>query len=66
MSQFLRKSIKELLEMSSAEVRDYLQTLSAVERKKVSAELYRVMLSADAQKIGSFNSHSQNNSLTVQ
>ena len=46
--------------MSSAEVRDYLQTLSKPEQKMTSAELYRAMLSADAQKFASLHSNSQN------
>ena len=38
--------------MSSAEVRAYLETLPALEQKKVSTELYRAMLSIDLQKSG--------------
>ena len=49
MTQSLRKSIKELLAMSSAEVRAYLQTLSASDQKAVSTELYRALLSIDMQ-----------------
>jgi hypothetical protein len=65
MKQFLNKSINELLGMSTAEVRDYLLNLSAPERKVVSAELYRAVLSVDMQKLESFNSDFQNNSLNV-
>jgi hypothetical protein len=52
MTQFLRKSIEELLAMSSAEVRAYLGTLSVPEQKRVSTELYRARLSIDMQRIG--------------
>ena len=38
--------------MSSAEVRAYLQTLSASEQKTMSAELYRALLSIDMQNGG--------------
>ena len=40
--------------MSSAEVRAYLETLSAPERKRVSTELYRARLSLDTQKNGNY------------
>jgi len=49
MTQTLRKSIQELLAIPSAEVRDYLKTLSASEQKRVSTELYRAKLSMDLQ-----------------
>jgi hypothetical protein len=62
MTQFQRKSINELLEMSSAEVREYLQTLSAAEQKTTSAELYRAMLRANIQKLESLKDNSQNKS----
>jgi len=52
MTQFLKKSIEELLAMSSAEVRAYLGTLSVPEQKRVSTELYRARLSIDMQRIG--------------
>jgi len=52
MTQSLKKSVKELLAMSSAEVRAYLETLSASEQKTVSTELYRAMLSIDLQNGG--------------
>ena len=52
MTQSLRKSIKELLVMSSAEVRAYLGTLSVAEQKRVSTELYRAKLSIDMQRSG--------------
>ena len=51
MTQFLKKSIKELLAMSSAEVRAYLGTLSVPEQKQVSTELYRARLSIDMQRL---------------
>ena len=38
--------------MSSAEVRAYLEILSASERQRVSTELYRAKLSMDMQKSG--------------
>ena len=38
--------------MSGAEVRAYLETLSASEQKTVSTELYRAMLSIDMQNSG--------------
>jgi hypothetical protein len=50
MTQILRKSIQELLAISSAEVRTYLETLSVPERKRVSTELYRAKLRLDTQK----------------
>jgi len=62
MTPLPKKSINDLLQMPSMEVRNYLQTLSASEQKTVSAELYRAMLSADTQKIQSLSSHSQNKS----
>jgi hypothetical protein len=52
MTQTLRKSIKELLAMPSAEVRAYLGTLSVPEQKRVSTELYRARLTIDMQRIG--------------
>ena len=52
MTQTLKKSIQELLAMSSAEVRAYLKTLSVPEQKRVSTELYRARLSIDRQRIG--------------
>jgi len=51
MTQIRRKSIKDLLTMSSAEVRTYLGTLSMSEQKRVSTELYRARLSVDRQRI---------------
>jgi hypothetical protein len=38
--------------MTSADVRDYLQTLPTSERKRVSTELYRAKLAIDLQKSG--------------
>jgi hypothetical protein len=52
MTQTLKKSIQELLAMSSAEVRAYLETLSTPERQRVSTELYRARLMIDIQKSG--------------
>lgn len=51
MTQHPRKSINELLSMSSAEVRAYLQSLSRSEQKTISEELYRAHLSLDMQKV---------------
>jgi hypothetical protein len=50
MAQLQRKSIQELLTMSSAEVRAYLQTLPTLERRMISEELYKAKLSIDIQK----------------
>jgi hypothetical protein len=47
--------------MPSVEVRAYLATLSTSERKRVSTELYRAILSMHLQKSGNINSNSQNN-----
>ena len=60
MGQSLTKTIEELLAMSSAEVRAYLQTLSASELNRVSTELYRAMLGRDMQRAGNLNSQLQN------
>lgn len=51
MTQLLRKSIKELLAMSRADVRAYLQSLSASEQKVISNELYRAQLHLDTQQL---------------
>ena len=50
MTQSMRKSINELLGMSSAEVREYLQTLPPSAQKTVGEELFKAMLSMDMQK----------------
>ena len=50
MTQPVRKSISELLGMSSAEVREYLQTLPPSLQKTVGEELFKAMLSIDMQK----------------
>lgn len=50
MTQHMRKSINELLGMSSAEVREYLQTLPPSVQKTVGEELFKAMLSIDMQK----------------
>jgi hypothetical protein len=47
--------------MPSVEVRPYLATLSTLERKRVSTEMYRAILSMHLQKSGDPNSNSQNN-----
>jgi hypothetical protein len=60
MTQTLRKSIQELLAISSTEVRAYLETLSVPERKRMSTELYRAKLMMDMQKSGNLNWSSQN------
>jgi hypothetical protein len=46
----MRKSINELLGMSSAEVREYLQTLPPSAQKTVGEELFKAMLNIDMQK----------------
>ena len=50
MAQSQRKSVKELLAMSSAEVREYLQTLLPSEQRVVGEELYKAKLSIDIQR----------------
>jgi hypothetical protein len=48
--------------MSSAEVREYLQTLPPSEQKTVGGELFKAMLNVDMQRpIYSLNSNSQTN-----
>ena len=63
MTQLMRKSINELLGMSSAEVRQYLQTLPASAQKTVGEELYKALLSIDMQRsMYNLNGDSQNKS----
>jgi hypothetical protein len=60
MTHTQRKSIKELLGMSSTEVREYLQTLPSPEQKTVGGELFKAMLMVDMQRSGHYFNHSQN------
>ena len=50
MTQPQRKTIQQLLEMSTTEVREYLQTLPPVEQKTVGEQLYKAMLSFDMKR----------------
>jgi hypothetical protein len=63
MTHTQRKSLKELSFMSSAQIRDYLQTLSASEQKVVITELYRAMLEEHAQMVGNLNGSHQSDPL---
>ena len=63
MTHSQRKSVEELLTMSSADVRAYLQTLSASEQKVISRDLYRAQLSLDLQKNQTLQGESHNKML---
>jgi hypothetical protein len=47
--QPIRKPLEELLSLSSADVRAYLERLPILERKQLSTELYKALLQRDMQ-----------------
>jgi len=47
--QSIQKPLEEILSMSSADVRAYLESLPVQERKQLSTQLYRAVLKRDMQ-----------------